>query len=153
MLRQVSSSGLGPVIGPGISFVIALLVFISGCGRPTASVTGSVSFQGKPVGSGVVVFVDSSGRATTPANVRPDGSFEIKTASVGAAKVAYDNLKPPPLPKVKPDSAVANDPEYKLMAEAADNYVATPSKYKDPSTSGIAFELKPGPNECRITLE
>ena len=71
-------------------------VFV-GCGAPTASVSGSVSYRGSPVKSGVVVFVDSVGRATLPATVRPDGSFEIKTAAVGPARVSYDNLKPPPL--------------------------------------------------------
>ena len=81
------------------------------------------------------------------------GEEQIKTAAVGPARVSYDNLKPPPLPKLKADSPAAEDPEYKLLAEAAENFTSTPAKYKDPATSGIVFELKPGTNECRIELE
>jgi len=130
-----------------------LLVVVLGCDSPTAVVTGAVTYQGKPVTSGVVVFVDDGGRATLPANVRTDGTFEIKTAPVGRARVSFDNLAPPPLPKARPGSPLAEDPEFKQMAETVGNYTATPPKYKDPAASGIVFELKPGRNECMIELK
>lgn len=132
---------------------IVAIAMVLGCGSPTAVVTGKVTYKGTPVTSGVVVFIDDAGRATLPANVRSDGTFDINRASLGRARVSFDNLAPPPLPKAKPGSPLAEDAEFKQMAAAVENYTATPSKYKDPTKSGIVFDLKPGRNECNIDLE
>ncbi len=126
---------------------------VLGCGSPTAIVTGKVTYKGKPVTSGVVVFIDDVGRATLPANVQSDGTFDINRASPGRVKVSFDNLAPPPLPKAEPGSPLAEDAEFKQMAAAVENYTATPPKYKDPTKSGIVFDLKPGRNECNIDLK
>jgi hypothetical protein len=141
--------------GPIKFFCLLLIASASvlGCGSPTAIVTGKVTYKGKPVTSGVVVFIDDGGRATLPANVRADGAFDISRAFLGRARVSFDNLAPPPLPKIKPGSPLAEDAEFKQMAAAVENYTATPPKYKDPTNSGIVFDLKPGRNECNIDLE
>ena len=134
-------------------FSFVALTFVLGCGSPTAIVTGTVTYKGKAVTSGIVVFINDAGMATLPANVRADGSFEIKRAALGRARVSFDNPAPPPLPKATPGSPLAEDAELKQLAEAIGNYTATPLKYKNPDQSRIVFDLKPGLNECNIDLQ
>lgn len=140
----------------GVFIACGLLVGLSatcGCRAESATVVGKVSYRGKPVTSGVVVFIDTAGRATMPASVQGDGSYRIKVAPLGAVKVSFDNLAPPPVPKLPPASPAAEDPEIEQMAKAHENYTSTPAKYKDPAASGITFDLKPGENVCNLDLK
>lgn len=135
--------------------ILLILGFLAagGCDAPSAKVAGNVTYQGKPVTSGLVVFIDAAGRATLPASVQSDGSFTISKAAVGPVKVSFDNPVPPRLPRGRPGSTAAEDPELVQMARAIANYTPTPAKYKDPAESGIEFDLKPGANVCDIELK
>lgn len=137
---------------PAAALVLAVASVV-GCGAPTATVTGVVTYKGSRVTSGYVVFIDDTGRATLPASVGADGSFAIAKATVGRARVSFDNPPPTRPPCVEPGSPATDDPEHQQMVKALGRYVATPPRFKDPNTSGIGFELRPGPNRCDIVLE
>lgn len=140
--------------GARVAAILLLTGFVgSGCGSPKATVVGSVSYQGKPVTSGEVVFLDDAGHATMPAYVRPDGSYAIREAAVGRQRVLFRNPKPSPLPEPDSPSFREQDPESKLMAEALATYTPTPDKYWDPGSSEIVFDLAPGENTCNIELK
>lgn len=137
-----------------VAAILLLTVFVAtGCNAQKASVIGTVSYQGKPVTSGEVVFIDDAGHATMPAYVRPDGSYAIREASVGRKRVSFRNPKPSPLPELDSPSSEQQDPELKLMAGALATYTPTPDQYRDPDSSGISFDLVPGENVCNIDLQ
>jgi len=149
MSRQRVSSRLGGL------FAVAAAVGLAGCpagGDRPASVTGHVTYNGKPVTSGTVVFVGEDGKSSYPGPVQPDGSYSIAQAPVGKVRLSFDN-PPPPRTAAAGQKPPANDPEVQEEAKAASLYVATPPKYKDPDKSGITFELKRGRNGCDIPLK
>ena len=78
--------------------VLAAASILAGCGKrdvlPLLPVTGTVSYQGKLLDRGEVVFTPQSGTPGPPAigKIRPDGSFVMETmgrrgATLGEHKV------------------------------------------------------------------
>ncbi len=69
---------------------------LAGCGRggpsPTASVRGSVTFQGRPLAGGLVVFAPDRDKGTTgkpvTATVADDGSYAAPAVPIGWYRVA-----------------------------------------------------------------
>src|SRR5687768_5398937 len=82
---------------------VAGLIFLTGCGAKTSTVSGKVTYQGQPVTGGSVTLMPQSGGEGTPAasgkpaaaNVQPDGSFTMAPgtdaggASPGMNRVVY----------------------------------------------------------------
>jgi hypothetical protein len=139
------SSRLSPAyrrLGP-FSLLAAAFLGLAGCrgGNLPASVSGKVSYQGRPVTSGVVVLVGADGKTSTPGAVGPDGTYRIAQAPAGTVRVAFDN---PPPPHVAPGNLGAGD-----AAQAFASYVPTPLKYTDAAQSGLTLELKRGMNPNR----
>lgn len=136
------------------SIVATSLLVLSGCGRspPEASVTGTVSYLGKPVTSGLVVMMAADGRASIAGRVRADGTYTIHRSPTGKVTVVFFN-SPPPKPPVNAYGLNADDPEVRQMLEDYKNFSPTPARYSDPKQSGITADLKPGKNECRIDLK
>jgi hypothetical protein len=70
---------------PGRPIVMVCLLLSAGCGpsRPnTASVSGRVTFQGKPVTEGTIVFQPENGRPGM-SQIGPDGSYSLRTFDPG----------------------------------------------------------------------
>lgn len=150
-------------------FAIALACVAAGmadgCSPRTSSASGTVTFRGKPMQTGLVIIIGGDGRATPPAAVNADGTFTIPIAPTGRVQVAFDNPLPPGWspPRARPVSestadkaqdAAERDAELRLLMDTAASFIETPARYRDPATSGITFELKPGHNpNCTIRLD
>src|SRR5438132_13142015 len=93
----------------GVRFALTPLFVViclgpAGCtgrDRP-ASVSGKVTYNGKPVTSGIVVLVGKDGKTSDLGYVKDDGSYSIAKAPSGPVKVSFDNPAPPPVPKAQP---------------------------------------------------
>ena len=71
----------------GVPWALALLALgaFSGCGGkgpPTGTVQGTVTYQGKAVGEGFVVFENQAKGWTRAAKLNPDGSYEHREVPV-----------------------------------------------------------------------
>jgi hypothetical protein len=130
--------------------VAAASVGVLGCGKKTATITGKVTYNNKPVTSGEVVFLAQDGHARAHGPIRPDGSFTVTNAPAGPVQVTVDN---PPPATVHVTSKNSNDPEVRDARQQAAHYVATPPKYGDPKQSGLRFDARPGSNEYNIALQ
>ncbi len=104
-----------------------------GCGRETGKVTGRVTFQGKPVTEGRIMFSDPEYGTYFTAPLDANGRFEMRTAEgpglwVGPYKVTIlpsivdPPIGPAPPPKPRP---VLN----------------IPARYRDPKTTPISVEV------------
>lgn len=128
--------------------VLATLAF-TGCGPPTADLTGKITYQGKPVVYGSVVVIDASG-TTKSGTIQPDGSYRIDNVRVGSVKVAVSSPPPPGTPAVgKQDPRDTSDkppepPPPPAPPEVIKNWVQLPNKYGDPTQSGLTGEAKSG---------
>ena len=112
----------------GSAFFIGLVV-ISGCGKGVqfGEVSGSVTFQGKPLPNAVVFFMPQSGPAAAGAT-QADGTFKMVTRRpgdgvlLGPCKVAITPADP------------INSP------------LPIPTKYTDAETSGLTANVEDGEN-------
>ena len=134
------------------SFVVPVLVVVlgavAGCargGRPVGRVSGVVTYGGKPVPTGTVVFMPVESGPPAYGNIGPDGHYELSTfcpgdgAVVGTHKVMITALEqlPPEL---------ANNPNRlpKMLV---------PLKYGDTKTAGLTFEVTAGDNTIDLPLK
>lgn len=141
---------------------LGALFAMGGCGESdgikgaTGTVTGKVTFKNAPVPSGCVVtfqgMTKASGSGT--AIVVGDGKYTLRNgASDKISPGTYSvTIAPPPAPPI--DQAVidkymqTNDPSL-LPKQSAPPF---PTKYLDPTASGIKVDVKEGKNELDIAL-
>jgi hypothetical protein len=138
-------------------------VLASGClggksANATASVSGTVTYNGNPVKGGKVTF-HRQGAAVSAASIRKDGTYSetglppeemtltVETESVnpnkkgpvyGGGRYKTEQYKPPPdvnVPDLSPE-----------------NYVKIPGKYADPKTSPLKVTLSGGKQTHNIEL-
>jgi hypothetical protein len=115
---------------------LASVVVLIGCGDgrvklPTAPVAGAVTYQGKPLATGRIVFFHPSGQAAAT-DLNADGTFKL-AAFQGKNQVAimsYIAERPGATPKGR-----GAMPTPKSLI---------PERYAEPATSGLTFEVKPG---------
>jgi hypothetical protein len=118
--------------------VCCALVVVSGCGRKgameTAPVSGKVTYRGKALPTGTIMFVPAEGPAAT-GEIGADGSYKLTTyqsgdgAVIGAHKVTITALQG--MGNALPEQRSATPPPL------------VPAKYLSDSTSGLTAEVKP----------
>lgn len=70
------------------TFALAFALF--GCSRPVSSVTGSVSYNGKPLMGGSVTFVSQDGNSSRSTDISETGTFSLDKLVAGDYKVCVD---------------------------------------------------------------
>jgi len=142
--------------------VIPWLVIAAGCGpsRPeVAKVKGKVTFQGKPVTSGQVIFWPETGRSAR-GKINPDGTYILTTfdsedgavlgnhiVTIEAIKVFDNEPKPTSL-----EEEIRMGREGKLGTGQATVQHLIPPKYSNRETSGLKAEVKSGENTLDFPL-
>lgn len=128
-----------------------LLAAAAGCGAADrATVTGKVVYRGAPVTGGMLNLTDAKGTFTIP--IRADGTFVETEVPVGlmAVTVNTDNVGAKPsvaLPQPPKDSPALRQAAGSGAAEA--KKVDLPARYRDPKTSGLKWDVKPGVNAAK----
>jgi hypothetical protein len=128
-----------------------VLVLAAGCaGRGTDRATalaGKVSYRGKAVGTGTIVFVPDGSRGTNGpplcAAIQPDGGYKV-TAGASAVPAGWYRVT---------IAAVAVPPAGPGQAFGVP-YSLLPDRYRDPELSGLVCEVKAGrENAINFNLE
>lgn len=137
---------IGETIGLRV-LALVLVFLISGCGSKfpeTASVKGTVSYGGKPVGNGTILFTpEGKGNAAT-GEIQADGTFQLTTfqrndgAVVGAYKVSMF-INPPGVPGNPGQEFAGGKPPI-------------PVKYNSPTTSDLKVTINSGENKLDLKL-
>jgi hypothetical protein len=123
--------------------LLVLLGFgLSGCGGKHGTVSGKVTYQGQPLTSGLVIFVDRDGKVTQPAGIEVDGSYAADKVPVGPMAVCVETH---PLSGGDGGPNTAKD-------QLRPRYVPLPTRYKDAKQSGLSLDVKPGQNVYDIEL-
>jgi hypothetical protein len=71
---------------------VLLSLALSGCGSKVGSVSGKVTYQGKPLSSGLVIFVDKDGKVSEPAGIQVDGSYTADNVPVGQMTACVETI-------------------------------------------------------------
>src|SRR3954470_17468135 len=114
------------------------LLLPSGCGqrKPTAPVSGLVTYKGKPLTRGRVIFHHASGQYGF-GDIGPDGRYKLE-APLGECRVAVECKEEPP----------PNPPPGMLILKSL-----IPQRYEDHMSSGLKFDVKEEENTADWKLE
>ncbi len=153
-LRRGHRAGHGrAALGPLYLVLILALAtaVVCGCGQAgpkTYPVSGTVSYQGKPLPLGIVMFVPKEGPPSKPALIDASGRYRLE-AVAGQHAVAVVAM--PPRPGGRPDPTVEGGVDYTGVPEVK---ALVPKKYNRYDTSGIVVTVEAtGPNTIDIKME
>jgi len=135
---------------------LGLLALLAGCGKNPravehAEVSGQVRFQGKPLPGGRVTFVAVNSGFASSGTIDENGNYQIK-APVGAVAIGVTNRM------LQSNRGATKRLPLLMKTEARERqplkgqYIRIPSQYEDPSTSGLTYTVKPGPQTHDIEL-
>ena len=164
--------------------LLSVGLMVSGCGsstRPVATVTGTVSYKGKPVTGGTITFFNEDDTYNGSSRIFGDGSYSVPDAPVGSTKVvvlaiADPNVKlnnsgtggggmganygkggtGPPPGAAGPASYV---PKGTPMGSKSENdppepkFMKLPAKYGKTETSDLKFNVENGKNSYNPDLK
>lgn len=138
-----------------LSLVAGLLVAAAGgCGGGTGSLSGTVTFNGRPVTSGTVQVFLADG-STRTSDIAPDGSYAVADLSAGLIQIGVSS----PNPKKRYDELVSRaktEDQKKAVVPpnpaAVRSWVALPEAAARPESSGLAATIKPGDNLQDLAL-
>ena len=135
---------------PGL---LAIVLVALGCGPSTATVTGTVTFRGRPLPAGTVVFHGPDGR--TGHALIADGRYTVEAAPLGPVRISVRahagrpagmpglNGKVPPAPK-EAAAGIEGPPDGK--------HVPIPPRYQDPETSDLTYTVRAGDQTHDVDL-
>jgi hypothetical protein len=139
-----------------------------GGGTNSARVSGALTYNGKPIKGGVMMFHGPGGVAYQ-AQISPDGTYSATDIGAGEMVVTVDTESVNPekmggnVPKTAEASARMAASQMRAKAEGggnasapapspADLYVKIPAKYAKANTSTCTVTLKPGRQVLNIDL-
>ena len=122
-----------------------LLIALAGCGPGRGKLSGTVTFQGKPLRFGTVLVLGGDG--IPKSGQIEDGGFTANDIQPGPVKVAVTSPDPA---NSSPVQRFANVPAPTIDRTG---WFAIPETYGDFEKSGLTFPLKRGTNVWDIDLK
>jgi hypothetical protein len=143
---------------------VASLAGASGCGG-TATVTGTVSYQGQPVTHGSVTFRSADGAARS-APILADGSYTVEGVHTGEVKVGIISRDPDKGRSTSKKNGKSSTP-IKMGQKSVPpgkkgdeqkkspvpGWFPLPHNYENPETSGLGCTVGAGRSEYKIVLK
>jgi hypothetical protein len=149
--------------GPRALLVLVCLpaALLGGCGGPKlGKVTGKVTYNGKPVTGGKILFYPESGRMAL-GEIGPDGTYSLTTfkpgdgALVGSHRITIEATKVGPgsmePPKTFEEELKGVAPGGKVLVAGKVEWLV-PEKYSRVETSGLTRKVEPGENKIDLDL-
>jgi len=129
-----------------VCLAAAVVIPLAGCGGK-AEVSGLVTLDGRPLGTGVVTFTPASGGPTGYAAIGADGRYEVQVGAnrglpAGAYVVTVAANEAPPEGTVP-----GPGPDAEGIAP-----LLTPQRYADRETSPLKVILRSGTQELPLEL-
>jgi len=157
---------------------LTLIALLAGCSKPVGTVSGKVTYAGKTLKGGNVVFVNTEGGTSFSAGINEDGIYKVPNIQGGNYKVLVetDSLKPqlditmmgpkgtgPVIPKGAkfgpppgaevPEGYQPSDPSALAVATTAKRYMKIPDQYKDKETTPLSYTFTGGNQTFDIDLK
>ena len=123
----------------------------------TGEVTGTVTYEGKPIPWGRVTFLGQSGRRRPASGMIKNGVYVVKNCPLGPAKISVESL---PAKKIEmPRNPEGITKGFKIPPpadvpppEVIGKYVPIPADYGNSDSSGLTFKVGWGSQKHDIAL-
>lgn len=139
---------------------ILLLLLAAGCSSK-GTVVGKVTYKGKPLSAGMVLFVPEQGGGAFRGDIQ-DGEYHVEKIPPGPVKIAITpastsspmeyvmKMRPPAdvLEKAAPGTSVEQFTQPAPPPQAA----SIPEKFLNPDTSGLTYTVQSGSQRHDIEL-
>jgi hypothetical protein len=133
-----------------------LALAASGCGARTGTLSGKVSYQGKPVTRGTVTLFCADGHILS-GFISPEGTYSIPRVPLGDARITVATYPPVPrgfnLPQQLPPSNGTYPRETAALPATTEKFVPLPERYKRPNSSGLAVTVRRSDEVHDLQLE
>lgn len=133
---------------------LACLTFLTLTGCGSNSVSGKVTYNGKPLVGGTVTFFTADQQVKSSV-IGADGTYAIDKLATGPAKITVS----PPVPPPRMPTGMRMDPK-KMGAPAGEGPrttnvkpVSLPAKYTDPAKTELTYTVTSGKQEHDIDLK
>ena len=165
----MATSRTFPRLGLVAILVLSVPAFFGGCSsKKEAKVSGKVTYNGKPVTGGKMMFHPSAaGGQTYTGEINSDGTFTFVGVPTGEMKVtidtdSYKNTQTgyemkmpggmkPPADVMKPPPGVKMD-KPDLQMDKMPVYVKIPAKYADVKTTTLTWNIEKGSQSKDLNL-
>jgi hypothetical protein len=128
----------------GYPLALAVAVALTGCGGRLAPVQGTITYQGKPVTTGNILFVPDAGGPTAMSDIQRDGGYRLNTdGKPGAAPGKYKVMI------ISMEDTSARLPEERNPLPG----LLLPARFGDLQKSGLTAEVKDQGNEIHFPLK
>ena len=137
-----------------ISLFLLFSVMV-GCHSNTAEVSGKVTYQNKPVNTGMIMFLIKGHSKPFYATIEKGGTYSIKGIPIGDAIVTVSSSNPHAHNRNKERKALlgkALPRKVQQTSQAIDNWFPIPEKYNDVNASGLTVTIETGVNTFDIPL-
>lgn len=127
--------------------LFALLALIPIACQSRSNVSGKVTYNGKPVVFGTILFHGRDG--LRQGNIQPDGSYSVLNIAAGDVKVAVNSINPKNIdmhPGKRPHLKPEPYPD-------APGWFPIPKKYDNIATSELVFKIPGGDSVLDIDLK
>lgn len=119
---------------------------LAGCGAGTGELTGTVTYNSKPVRTGTVSVMADDGSLKS-GTINDDGTYTVAGVPTGPVKVGVSSPDPR---TIKVAQRKKSEPPPKADASM---WFAIPPKYAEPKDSGLSTTVGGGKNDFPITLK
>jgi len=126
-----------------ILFILA--IFLLGCtGSKNGEVSGIVTYDGKSIEHGSIVFLSTDGKGPTSGGMIDKGKYFVQNVPVGSAKVLIK------APKESKKMKMYDDPKADWVMQAGEELL--PPIYSNENSTELKLEIKSGKNEKDFIL-
>lgn len=142
---------MGRKIIVACSFLFSSMGLLGCGGQQSGTVTGQVSFGGKPITFGVITFVAEKGEPKVSNASIWEGKYSFEKIPVGTVKVLIQSLpaSKPGTPPKGTAPVVSSEP----TKEVKGPFVPIPAKYSREETSGLTYTVVSGNQTKDFNLE
>jgi hypothetical protein len=140
------------------ALAVLAILGMTGCGKGQGVVTGTVTFQDRPLVVGSVVILASDGIPRN-AHILPGGSYTLPDVPCGDARLAVHSPDPAQMAelleaeKIKIKKGLSQSLERKLPVIDRAKWFPIPPAYSDFEKSGLEFRVEEGNNSFDIRLK
>jgi hypothetical protein len=136
----------------GAGLGLLALALLGGCGRNSATVSGSVTYEGEPVAEGMVTLLPADGKGPSSGGAIVNGRYKVENVKPGPKVVKVEAVKAVPFARSSEEMA-RRAAENKARGDGTGIIDRADVIPADAEGNNARVELRPGAQEQDLHLK